>query len=127
MSVIGWPLKGTGLGVIVTSTRPTAELGGGAGAGVGAGAGAGDGTGFGAGAGDAGAGAAAGPRAVPDGTAALRAGMSVGAVGADSISPQAVAAASAAAAQAARTRMLMVGSISSRLRKTHTGIRPTWT
>src|SRR5918996_2318435 len=101
MSGIGWPLNGTGFGLIATSTLPVAELGGGAGAGAGVGAGAGAGVGAGLGAGvgagvGAGAGAAPGPRAVPEATGALRAGTSVGAVGADSICPHAAAATSMA-------------------------------
>jgi hypothetical protein len=89
------------LGLTATSTRPTAELEGGVGAGEGVGAGVGAGVGVGAGLG-AGAGVVTGPRADPDGTGALRAGTSVGAVGADSISPQAIAATTAAAAHRAR-------------------------
>jgi hypothetical protein len=118
ISVIGWPLKGTGFGLIVTSTLPVAELGGGVGAGAGAGAGAGVGAGLGAGAGaglgagvGAGAGAALGPRVVPDGTGALRAGTAVGAVGADSVCPQAAAATSAAIATSSRARRTLVNSI----------------
>ena len=103
MSVIGCPLYGTGFGVIVTCTRPTALAGG---AGVGEGGGAG-----------VGAGAGGGVAAVGG---LLRDGTVLGAPGADSTWPQPAA---ARAMTMTMTIPMEVSSASAEAGKRHTAAR----
>jgi len=80
--------------------------------------GIGVGVGVGVGVDGGGVGAGAGARGVPDATGRLRAGTSVGAVGADSICPQATAATSAVTAKSPRAHMALIGGINMTLSRT---------